>query len=714
MSRRPQKELTPENLLADFGQGSAMQGRLCPALSGDIQAYYALIISELAAHIAPEVGPRLMADLPMAELMGAGELPRVSGLFDDLGYARTTPGQTGDPLKRLFMDLMPRPGRHARGEFYTPDWLADHVLNLLGYDGDPRLRVLDPACGSGTFITRLLNRARGNPRSRVLPPQTLLRLLTQNIVGFDLNPLAVLTARTNVLLTLGDLLQYAPPEFELPIHLTDALEVAPRRTHAPFDLVAGNPPWLNWANLKEEDRRRTEPLWKRHKLFPHKGYRARLGGAMDDLSILLLYTAMDRHLAPSGTLGFVITQSVFHSEGGGRGFRRFQLGDGEPLQVKRVEDLSALQPFEGASTRTAVVVMKRGHATSYPVPYGRWIKKKRGRHLSADMPLHAVLENITIQPWEARPIHGGDLTSPWIVGEPAALAGTTRCMGESAYVGRSRYGVHTHCNGVYWVDVAEKDAGARRLVQNLGHLGRPPVEVTPSRVEQASLFPLLRGRDVQRWSATPAHHIVLAQDPERPARALSQDQMARQLPGTYAYFKQHEARLRRRSGFSRFFNPEVDPFYSVYNMGPYTLSPFKVVWREQAALLTCAVIGSHQGRLIIPDHKLTLCPFEDETEAHYLCAFLSSTPARFLVQSYAISTSVATHLLKYLKIPAYDPRLEDHATLATASLQGHRAALAGDEATMARLGAVIDEAVAGIWRLSGVGKIPMVDAMNIR
>ena len=122
-----------------------------------------------------------------------------------------TPDRAGDPLKRLYLELMPPSRRHARGEYYTPDWLADHVLDRLGYQGDARLRVLDPACGSGTFIVQLMRRARSNPRSRRMPPRELLGLLTRNIVGFDVNPLAVLTARTNMLLALGDLLQHAPP-----------------------------------------------------------------------------------------------------------------------------------------------------------------------------------------------------------------------------------------------------------------------------------------------------------------------------------------------------------------------------------------------------------------------------------------------------------------------------------------------------------------------
>ena len=55
-------------------------------------------------------------------------------------------------LKMLYHGLMPREIRHNLGEYYTPDWLAEHVLNELGYAGQIDKRLLDPACGSGTFL----------------------------------------------------------------------------------------------------------------------------------------------------------------------------------------------------------------------------------------------------------------------------------------------------------------------------------------------------------------------------------------------------------------------------------------------------------------------------------------------------------------------------------------------------------------------------------
>ena len=47
------------------------------------------------------------------------------------------PAQSRDLLKKLYQQLFPKSVRHDLGEYYTPDWLADHVLNELGYEGDP-------------------------------------------------------------------------------------------------------------------------------------------------------------------------------------------------------------------------------------------------------------------------------------------------------------------------------------------------------------------------------------------------------------------------------------------------------------------------------------------------------------------------------------------------------------------------------------------------
>jgi len=126
-------------------------------------------------------------------------------------------------MKKLYQNLVPKPVRHNLGEFYTPDWLAELVLEKIEYDGNPNSRILDPACGSGTFLVEAIKRVRNYAMDNLLTnPVTLAEKIRTNIVGFDINPLAVITARMNYLIALGDILP-SWGRAEIPIYLCDSI-----------------------------------------------------------------------------------------------------------------------------------------------------------------------------------------------------------------------------------------------------------------------------------------------------------------------------------------------------------------------------------------------------------------------------------------------------------------------------------------------------------
>jgi len=154
------------------------------------------------------------------------------------------PELTRDMLKRLYQNLVPRKIRHDLGEYYTPDWLAELVLNEVGLTlenfeklakekGDNlaplSLRILDPACGSGTFLVLAIKRLKEYAEEHYLRDITP-NYIFKNVVGFDLNPLAVLAARTNYLLVMADMLSYAKGPVEIPVYLADSLLVEAKST----------------------------------------------------------------------------------------------------------------------------------------------------------------------------------------------------------------------------------------------------------------------------------------------------------------------------------------------------------------------------------------------------------------------------------------------------------------------------------------------------
>ncbi len=155
------------------------------------------------------------------------------------------PDKVKDLFKRLYQNLVPKKVRHDLGEFYTPDWLAELVLDEAGFTvgnlqkeadskKDPQaplnFRLLDPACGSGTFLVLMIRRIREYANENFVHEHALQAILS-NVVGFDLNPLAVMASRANFLLALGDLLHYRQDEkIEIPVYLTDSILVERKST----------------------------------------------------------------------------------------------------------------------------------------------------------------------------------------------------------------------------------------------------------------------------------------------------------------------------------------------------------------------------------------------------------------------------------------------------------------------------------------------------
>lgn len=722
--------------------------------------------------------------------------------------ATLAPEATRDLLKKLYQDVVPKELRHDLGEYYTPDWLAELLLNEVGYAGNPDHRLLDPACGSGTFlvlvIRRILDYAQDSLAWRAHGERELVSQILENVVGFDLNPLAVITARTNYLLALGPLARHlagkdipvylcdsiltpqtqwhlqrpiehqqdipvpsTQKEFWIPKELVDKGEVnmlcrlleqcvdrnyrveefvalgqrelrwenplterslvelyekvlqlkadernglwariiknafAPVfRSATPFDYVVGNPPWVNWESLATEYRGATRELWQKYGLFSLKGHAARLGGGKKDVAMLMLYAAMDSYLKDGGNLGFVITQTVFKTKGAGDGFRRFRMGDGQELRVLKVNDLVELQPFEGASNRTSTAVLEKGKATQYPVEYTLWQKTKPGR-ISVDLDLTGVEERTRRVLFSAEPVNSEERTSPWLTVNPAAIGGLRKIIGTSPYKAYS--GACTWLNAIYWLEVTEWRSDGKLVVKNRWDIGRAKARQTEGIIEPDLLYPLLRGRDVTKWRASPSENILLTQDPET-RTGIDETLLKTRLSDTHAFLWKFRDELLARSGYRKFFSQSGAPFYSIYNVGTYTMEPYKVGWARENATLSCGVFSDApfgiSSKLIIPDQTVQFISFTNELEAHFVCALLNSSPSVLLPLGY--TTDITTHIITVIAVPRFETGNPLHQTLSSLSQQAHQLAAVG-ESTKKELFQVeeqIDRKAAELWGLT--------------
>lgn len=71
---------------------------------------------------------------------------------------KLTVARSNDVLKQFYQDLVPDALRKSLGEFYTPDWLVQFTLDKVAAKDWLNLRVLDPTCGSGSFLAETIRR----------------------------------------------------------------------------------------------------------------------------------------------------------------------------------------------------------------------------------------------------------------------------------------------------------------------------------------------------------------------------------------------------------------------------------------------------------------------------------------------------------------------------------------------------------------------------
>ncbi|WP_297501566.1 N-6 DNA methylase, partial [Thermococcus sp.] len=432
-----------------------------------------------------------------------------------------TPERVEDLFKRLYQNLVPREIRHSLGEYFTPDWLVELTLDEVSYDGNPNVRILDPACGSGTFLVLAIKRAKEwaleqwgiSPNAQT----ELLERITRNIIGIDLNPLAVLASKANYLIALGRLIRHRAGEITIPVYLADSITVTTktsarggrrialrtvagefevplevvekgladkvfetiedalrmnyslgqfipylytyklkgrklspdtedalrelykklheleqegkdriwtrvlRNAFAPltigkFDLVVGNPPWINWESLPESYRELTKPLWQHYGL--EKGSGKGMGRVKRDMAMLFVARTFDRYLKPGGRLAFLVPFTLFKTQAGA-GFRRF-LAQGRrrepriPVKILKVHDLVTLYPFEGATTRTGMLIIEKSEKTEFPIPLTVW-NWPESKGVDVEASLEDVKKKAKIHSLVFMPIEEGKPESPWMM-----------------------------------------------------------------------------------------------------------------------------------------------------------------------------------------------------------------------------------------------------------------------------------------------------------
>lgn len=564
---------------------------------------------------------------------------RVQAAVDESTLRRLGP----DALRELYQRVVPREVRLALGEYYTPRGVADLAVDGLDV-ADPDATVLDPGCGSGVFLTACLDRKLAGIADDA--PQARLDAAVSSVVGIDLNPVAVKSAKLAYCASLFDELASAGvDEIEVPVFLTDALGLMREdelrydgeTTTEGFDTLVGNPPWVPWERLPSQIKTRLRERYVDDLgLQPHEGAVARLGHNNDDLAVPFVWICLHRYLRAGGTASFVLKRDIMRGAAGAV-LRRLQVGD-RPLSVDHVHDLAGLEPFPEVGANAAIYRFAADTDPVFPIETTVW-RSTDGS--SPDYGTGSTLrETATRHQTEVRPLDPDDPTTAWIRADAERAA-----LGECAH--DIRHGLKDDANAVFGLDREDLDA------------------LEPDRV-----YPYVKSRHVRKYGLT-GHDLRLV--PAEKAGEDNESWLREECPRTYDYLSAHrETLLDRASSWL-----DKGPFYSVFGLGEYTWADYKIAWCRLGFKPDFAVISTRDDpdlgeQQVIPgDHYMFVATDHRET-AHFLCALLNSAPYQRTLRDISSNgkASLSKSVVSELHLPPW-PDTDVSRRLAALSMEAH-------------------------------------------
>ncbi len=134
-----------------------------------------------------------------------------------------------DVASILYETVIPPDERRQLGEYNTPDWLARAIVREV-VTAPVGQSVLDPACGSGTFLAEAVTHLIEAAKEIDLNPTQVLEWLRISVSGIDVHPVAVHLARAAWVLAAQPAIQAAVEDgfagnITVPVYLGDALQL---------------------------------------------------------------------------------------------------------------------------------------------------------------------------------------------------------------------------------------------------------------------------------------------------------------------------------------------------------------------------------------------------------------------------------------------------------------------------------------------------------
>jgi len=264
--------------------------------------------------------------------------------------------------------------KKEQGIYYTPTYIVDYIVrNVLGKllkekkTDLENIKVLDPACGSGSFLIKTFDVLNEYYERNItnysqtqldlktgIPFTTKVRILQNNIFGVDLDKQAVEITQLNLLLKIaekGHRLPLLEQNIRCGNSLIDDEKLAGDKAfkwevqfneimrEGGFDVVIGNPPYVRQEELSEI------------KPYLEANYETYQGTA--DLFVYFFEKEL-KILKEDGYFGMIVSNKWLRA-GYGRNLRRLLTG----FWIEEFIDFGDLKVFPDATIYPCIIIMRK-------------------------------------------------------------------------------------------------------------------------------------------------------------------------------------------------------------------------------------------------------------------------------------------------------------------------------------------------------------------
>ncbi len=480
--------------------------------------------------------------------------------------------------------------RKAGGVYYTPTFIVAYiVINTIGKlllgltpKEAARLKIVDPACGSGTFLLGVFEYllawhlkwyadAENDPEKWVknkalvkvgddyrLTTSKKKEILLNNIYGVDIDPQAVEVTKLSLLLKV---LENASGQLELGMErilpdlgnnikcgnslvgedyfegklMVDQEERARVNpfdwksafpevfAQGGFDAVVGNPPYIRIQAMQEWASEQVEYFKRKYKAASKGNY---------DIYVVFIEKALSL-LNTKGKLGFILPHKFFNAQYG-EPVRELIL---QGKHISKVVHFGDQQVFDGATTYTCLLFLNKQSQDEFEFTK------------VSDLENWRAFQNQTSEVLETSEVSGkinaANITSSewnFSVGKDAGLFEKLSQMpvklGDVAE--RMAQGIRTSANEVYVLDkLLEKDGF---VTAHSEILDRNVV------LERKSTSLFLQGREIKRYEILPSIKVVLVPYRIKASKAelISEKDLQKEFPNSYEYFRENKNYLEKR------------------------------------------------------------------------------------------------------------------------------------------------------------------------